>query len=143
MRLGSPGSTSRARWTAVVGASALSVLLTGCGDGRSEWCESLSGLSGLDDLVAAVGAEDPSAASDALADLEELASEAPGEIRSDMEAVVTLVGEVVEIRLASDDVDEAELELRRERVNQDLAQITVHTAEVSTWAERECGIRLD
>ena len=121
----------------------LGAAVGGCSDGRPGWCDDLAERQDLDALVTAVVADDTAAAEEALSDLEELAESAPAEISDEMEAVVALVEEVVDIRLAGDEVSEAELERRREHVNQQLAEVTDRTAAVSRWAEQQCGLQLD
>lgn len=115
----------------------------GCGDGRPGWCDDLAERQDLDALVTAVVADDPAAAEEALSDLQQLAEGAPAEISDEMETVVALVEEVVDIRLAGDEVSEAELERRRELVNQQLAEVPDHTATIGRWAEQQCGLQLD
>ena len=118
----------------------LGAAVGGCSDGRPGWCDDLAERQDLDALVTAVVADDTAAAEEALS---ELAESAPAEISDEMETVVALVEEVVDIRLAGDEVSEAELERRREHVNQQLAEVTDRTAEVSRWAEQQCGLQLD
>jgi hypothetical protein len=57
-----------------------------------------------------------------------------------MVELATVLGEAVEVSLAGDSED---LELRREATNQRLAELPPRILEVSSWAEEECGIRLD
>lgn len=58
-----------------------------------------------------------------------------------MREVADVLGEAVEVSLASDDVED--LELSREATNQRLAEIPSDISAITSWAEEECGIRLD
>lgn len=130
------------RWTGVL-VSTVGLAAFGCSDGQPAWCAELRSLGDLDDLSAAIVATDGEAATAELDRFEDVAGSAPTAVRSDMETIATTLRQVVDIAMAGDAADADELELRRDAANQQLAGMTSHLAAVSTWAEKECGIRLD
>jgi hypothetical protein len=127
----------------VAGLLSVALAVAGCSDGQPGWCSRLAEQDDLGALVSAVGQEDAAAAAAALEDLEELARSAPGPIGDEMEEIVEVLSEVVDLRLADDEVAAGDLENQRARVNQRLDEVTVPTAAVGRWAETECGITLD
>jgi ElaB/YqjD/DUF883 family membrane-anchored ribosome-binding protein len=134
----------RARPGALVAATALAMLAgSACSDPQAKWCTELADQQDLGALVAAVGSGDLAASEAAMTDLEELADSAPEPIREEMDQVVTVLSEVVDLRLDSGDLAPDELENLRTRVNQRLDQVSVSAAAVAGWAETECGIALD
>jgi len=83
--------------------------------------------------------------------LRDLAAEAPPEIRADFralaEAVVDIVGLLEDERAASDGTGggspgPAEVERRREQLNDRLGQLDRRSLRVATWSSRECGLDL-
>jgi hypothetical protein len=131
------------RVAAAAGALALVLAASSCSDGQPEWCARLAEQDDLGALVAAVAGDDTAAAAEALDELEELARSAPAPIGDQMDQIVEVLSEVVDLRLAGDDVAAGDLENQRARVNQRLEEVTVPTAEVGRWAETKCGITLD
>jgi hypothetical protein len=134
----------RARLGALLAAAALAMAATSaCSDSQAKWCTELADQQDLAALVAAVDSGDVAASEAAMADLEELADGAPEPIRDEMDQVVTVLTEVVDLRLDSGELAPDELENLRTRVNQRLDQVSESAAAVSGWAETECGLTLD
>lgn len=128
-------------------ALALALLVAGlapaCSDGDAEWCDRLRREGSLTELSRAVTSADADAAASAVEDFDDLAQDAPREIRDDMVAVADALGRAVEVATASEDAGTpSEMERRRDLANQGLAGVTAHSNAVTAWAERECGIRL-
>ncbi|MFV0316578.1 MAG: hypothetical protein ACK5O2_06405 [Microthrixaceae bacterium] len=125
-------------------ATAFTLLFfTACGEDQIPWCSDLEKWSGLDALAAAITAGDSAAASDELEGFDEMARSAPQEIRSDMETVSSALAASVGVALDDGATDPDKLELRRDELNVQLGRITTQLQAVSTFAETECGIRLD
>lgn len=137
------GRPRRTRSVAAAAAALVVISSAACSDEEARWCDRLADQGDLSALVSAVGAEDPAAAESALSELEELAVSAPAPIHEEMDQVVEVLSEVVELRLAPEDVSAGELEDQRALVNQRLEDVAVPTAAVGSWAETECGITLD
>lgn len=119
------------------------LVLGGCGNDQLPWCSELESVADLDALAAAIAAGDGEGANAGLEHFSDVASSAPVEIRSDMQAVADALSQAVGVAMAGDGTDPDRLELRREAVNTQLGTVTTNVAAVSTWAEQECGIRLD
>lgn len=117
------------------------MVVPSCGDGQNPWCEELESLGDLEALAAAIASGDGPSASEQLDEFDGVAESAPEDIADAMQEVADVLADAVEVSLASDDVDD--LELRRDATNQRLAEIPDQISEVSSWAEEECGIRLD
>ena len=118
-------------------------LAPACSDDQAAWCDDLEEIWELVELRTAAMEGDAAAAQGELERFSEVASEAPEEIRDDMQQISALLEEVVAIGMAGGTTSDDELERRRERANQQLASMPERTARVAAWAERECGLRLD
>lgn len=131
--------------SAITAAVAILVTAPGlaCGDGQPSWCDDLRSLGDLDTLATAISTGDGTAAQAEVGRFTEAAGRAPEEIRDDMEAIAEVLAEVVDVGMAGGGAADTDLERRRERANQRLAEVSEHTAAVGSWAEEECGIRLD
>jgi hypothetical protein len=137
---------SRTRRSVVALAVALLLMATlGCGDGTPGFCEPLRDNADLGELGSALDEGDLDVASAEAQRLNDLAKEAPVEIRADLEALADAVVQIVD--LLADDVegstDAGDLERRREQLNDELAELDQRSERVSTWALEECGLRLD
>jgi len=129
---------------ALVVTTLVAVLLpAACTDKQNPWCEQLSSLGDLDALTTAVSEGDGPTAQKELERFEAVAEDAPEAVHDDMVAIADTLGEVVAVGLAGADAEDTELEQRREAANQRLAAMSERTADVSAWAETECGIHLD
>lgn len=118
-------------------------LPTSCGDDQDPWCERLATVVELDALADSISASDPGAASEEVDRFAEVAAEAPEAVRGDMTAVADALEQVVDVALTGSDADPDDLELRREAVNEQLGRVTSNVTAVTSYAESECGIRLD
>lgn len=126
-----------------MGLSGAVLALSGCGSDQLPWCSELESVTSLDELATAISAGDAEAADAGLERFSEVASSAPVDVRADMEAVADALSEAVGVAMTDEAADPDDLELRRESVNEQLGRVTANVAAVSSWAERECGIRLD
>jgi len=126
----------------LAGAALLVPVAAACSDGTAGWCDRLSEAAPLNGLAAAVSGTDPTAARDELDDLRALAGDAPAEIRRDMDRIVSTLEELVDL-VTSPAAAGSATERQRDRVDQQLAQVTDHTSRVASWAEQECGLRLE
>lgn len=134
----------------VIGAAWLSVVLAsagllGCSDGTPEFCTALRTNADLEALADALSAGDLERAEAEARRLADLSDEAPAEVRSDLTALTEAVVDIVDLL-----VDEqagaggsSETERRRAQLNDDLGELDERSQRVSTWALRECGVRLD
>lgn len=138
----STGLTTVARAVAVVAVAAVSL---SCTDGTPEFCGSLRANADLEALAEALSAQDLERASAEARRLADLAEEAPTEVRGDLvaltDAVVDVVDLLVEDRQGAGGSSDAER--RRAQLNDDLGELDERSQRVSTWALRECGLRLD
>ncbi len=120
---------------------AVTVAAGGCTPPRPAYCEDLEAWNSLSSLDAAIRAGDSSEIESQLEELDSLANSAPDEIRDDMLEISDTMAAVVELNSSSSDTSEDEL--KREQVNARLGRVIEHTTAVGSWAEEECGIRLD
>lgn len=118
-------------------------MLLACGDDQAPWCAQLESVADLPALAEAISNGDTDAATAEVDRFTAVASDAPREIRSEMESVADALSEAVGVAMTGEGADPDELELRREAVNQQLGRVTSDVAAVSDWAEQACGIRLD
>ena len=143
---------SRGRRRAALVVATLAVLVPiACGDGTPAFCTSLAEVSDLDALAGALEEDDLRTALAEARRLRDLAAEAPPELRADFralaEAVVDIVGLLEDERAASDGTGggspgPAEVERRREQLNDRLGQLDRRSLRVATWSSRECGLDL-
>lgn len=116
-----------------------------CTDGTPAFCGPLREQADLVELADALDAGDLDLASAEARRLADLAADAPPEIRSDLQkladAVVDLVDLLADERAGKGDADD--IERRRARLNEELAELDQRTERVSDWASSECGLRLD
>lgn len=137
------GAEHPVRCVATIAALTLAVGFVGCSDGQSGYCDQLRSLGDLSSLTSAVHKKDPAAARARMQDFDRVARDAPEEIADDMHAIASVLNEVVDVGTGAGGMSEADQERRRDRVNQQLATMPDHSAAVSAWAERECGLHLD
>lgn len=143
------------RLGAVVTASVAALLPLACGDGAPAFCTSLEQVADLDTLADALDGDDLRAAAAEARRLRDLSADAPPEIRGDFRALAAAVVDIVDLlrdeqRVASaGDGDggasapgPAEVERRREQLNDQLGELDRRSLRVATWASRECGIDL-
>ena len=137
----------------VVAAVALLVSAASCSDGRPEFCDDFAKVVELKALRSALDGGDLDAARAEAAKLTELASEAPDDVRADLEQVTDAVSDIVSLIAdsraavttvpgAATTADPAELESRREELNERLSDLSEPSAELGAWASRTCGIEL-
>ena len=125
-----------------------------CGDGTPSFCEPLRSSADLKALTTALDGGDLDAAGAEARRLSDLAAEAPPEIRADFRALAESVVDIVEL-LAEDErvsqpqegtgeqtVDPSNVERRREDLNDRFGDLDRRSERISTWALRECGIKL-
>jgi hypothetical protein len=142
-----PAGRSRHVTVWLCGALAVvALLLSSCGDGQPEYCQDLAKGADMAALTKALDAQDLAAARTAASDFRELATSAPSDIRPDMEdlagAVTDIVGLLSAERTAGPGADPAEVEQRREDLNQRLGGLSTTGSRVEDWASRNCGISL-
>ncbi len=130
---------------AVAAFAAAGILVGSCSDGTPSFCEPLRRSADLNQLGVALDAGDLTAAQAEARRLAALADEAPAELRSDLSALGDAVVEIVDLLAdeRSGSGDASEIERRRTRLNDDLAELDQRSERVSVWALRECGLRLD
>ncbi|MCB1270517.1 MAG: hypothetical protein M9942_01935 [Microthrixaceae bacterium] len=133
-----PGRTA----LSVAVAALFSLLVGACGEDQHPWCAELESVVQLDELASSMASGDTEAAAGEVEHFSEVAAEAPGEIRAEMQAVAEALDQVVEVALTGADAAPDDLELRREALNDELGRVTDDVATVSSWAETECGVRL-
>lgn len=138
----------RSRAKLVTGALAVLVVTTAvaaCTDGTPAFCGPLREQADLAELADALDSGDLEVASAEARRLADLAGDAPPEIRSDLEELADAVVELVELladeRVGTGDADD--IERRRARLNEELAELDQRSERVSEWASTECGLRLD
>lgn len=119
-------------------------LLGACGDGTPPFCTSLRTNSDLDGLAAALESGDLEQARVEALRLSDLADDAPAEIRSDLRTLADAVTEIVDLLAdeASGGSEPGEDERRRDQLNDEFGELDQRSDRVSTWALRECGLRL-
>jgi hypothetical protein len=143
-------------------------LLGACGDGRPGYCDDLARTADLGALTTALAAKDLPAARQAASDFRDLAEGAPAAVRSDMVALAAAVTDIVGLLSAERTAgpgsaasssttstvgdapstsapataDPADVEQRREELNQRLAALSITSSRVEDWASRNCGISL-
>ncbi|MEZ5348195.1 MAG: hypothetical protein R2714_03210 [Microthrixaceae bacterium] len=117
--------------------------LSACGEDQDPWCDQLEEWSGLDTLSQAIESGDATTAAEELDGFQELSESAPDEVRNDMEAVADALRSAVDITLDSDSADPDDLELRREELNERLGRLAAELQSISSFAETECGVRLN
>lgn len=125
--------------------TALVVSVSACGDGTPGFCTPFREQADLDALASALDKGDLDIASAEALRLADLADGAPPEVRADLQALADAVVQLVDL-LADErgGVDDAgEMERRRARLNEELAELDQRSDRVSEWAATECGIRLD
>ncbi len=119
--------------------------VTACTDGTPSFCTPLRTNADLDALTVALESGDLEVASAEARRLTDLADEAPSEIRTDLRALGDAVVQIVDLLAdeTSGTGDASEIERRRDRLNDDLAELDLRSERVSTWALQECGLQLD
>ncbi len=123
---------------------AVALLCVGCGDGTPEFCEPLERSADLSALSDALEAGDMEVASAEARRLADLSTDAPAEIRSDLEALADAVIDIVDLIAdeTTGDGDAGEVERQRDELNDRFGDLDQRSDRVSVWALRECGIRL-
>jgi hypothetical protein len=126
-------------------AVVVAIGVVGCTDGTPAFCTSLRDNAELGQLADALDAGKLDVASAEARRLQDLAGDAPPEIRADLEALGDAVVQIVDLLAdeQSGSGDAGELERRRERLNAELAELDQRSERVSDWALQECGLRLD
>jgi hypothetical protein len=127
--------------------------LIGCGDGTPAFCTTLAERSELEELTAALGRGDLSAARNEAERFAQLAEEAPSELRGDLAAIGESVVQIVDLlALETDDPSQEgaadpdaqrEADQRRADLNEQLGDLDERSRRVSAWALEECGLELD
>ena len=119
--------------------------VTACTDGTPSFRTPLRTNADLDALTVALESGDLEVASAEARRLTDLADEAPSEIRTDLRALGDAVVQIVDLLAdeTSGTGDASEIERRRDRLNDDLAELDLRSERVSTWALQECGLQLD
>lgn len=137
-----------------------------CGDGRPGFCDELSEQASLDDLAAALEDGDLDTAATEADELQQLAEDAPREVRPQFEALARGVADVVGLLEAeqrsgtdgtggsggdgtgdatADDgnvTDPADVERLRKELNERLGELGDDSSTVSAWTEENCGFSL-
>lgn len=115
-----------------------------CSDGTPPFCTSLRANADLDGLAEALAASDLEQAGAEALRLTDLADDAPAEIRADLRALATAVTEIVDLLAdeAGGTSEPGENERRRDQLNDEFGELDQRSDRVSTWALRECGLRL-
>lgn len=141
-----PSPRLRCRLGAATLILSTSLLAVSCGDGTPAFCSTLRERSDLAALGGALDEGDLDAAGDEALRFEELAAEAPTEIRGDLQELGDAVVQIVELLAADrDDTDspEGEADQRRQDLNERLGELDERSRRVSAWALEECGFQLD
>ena len=147
-----PSPRLRCRLAAATLILSTSLLAASCGDGTPAFCSTLREQSDLAALGAALDEGDLDAAGDEARQLEELADEAPAQIRGDLRELGDAVVQIVD--LLATERDDAEVEgadpgapgeadQRRQDLNERLGELDERSRRVSAWALEECGLALD
>lgn len=123
---------------------ACSAALGACGDGTPAFCDSLRTNSDLEGLATALESGDLEQARVEALRLSDLSDDAPAEIRSDLRTLADAVTEIVDLLAdeASGGSEPGEDERRRDQLNDEFGELDQRSDRVSTWALRECGLRL-
>ena len=145
------GRTSLAHVLPVL-VAALVLLGGACSEGTSVFCAPLAEASDLGALADALRADDLGTARAEAERLADLAETAPNEIRRDLvalaDSVVDIVGMLEDEQRAGDTesdssgVSAAQVERRREELNDRFGELDRRATRVTTWAARECGLDL-
>lgn len=134
------------RLVAPVVALAVALVVGGCGDGRSGFCDELERVADLGRLERSLRAGDLARAERAAEELREVADSAPTEIRSDMRAVARGVSDLLALlrsdRAAAGTADAERAAGRREALERELGALSRNSSAVEAWARRECGLDL-
>lgn len=148
----------RARVIALAGL--LAVALASCGDGRPRFCDQLQRRAGLEDLTAAIERGDFETAADEARALVELSASAPREVRPNLERLSEGVADVVALLEAERSAAEgsgsdgrpdqptgdppgaADLQRRRDELNDRLGELSADSSELSAWTREHCGFTL-
>ena len=138
---------------AVLAVTAVVAVSTGCGDGRPAFCDDLARAADMDDLSAALRAQDLDRARTAAREFSDLADGAPEDLRPDMQDLAGAVSEIVDLLSAERNAmpgaghegqgDAAVVERQRDELNERLDDLAVTSSRVERWASRECGLDLD
>lgn len=130
-------------------AAAALVLLIGltasCSDGRPGFCDALETNADLEPLAEAIADSDGERAAAEAQRLIDLSEDAPPEVRGDLRELANAIEDIVAhaADLTDPASDPAEVERRRDQINERLGTLDRRIERVSTWAERECGLRLN
>lgn len=127
-------------------AVAVALLVGGCGDGRPGFCDELERHADLSRLESALRSGNLGRAERAAEDFQELAEDAPSDIRPDLRAVARGVRDLVTL-LRSDSAaagtEDAERAAgRRDALERELGTLSRNSSAVEAWARRECGMDL-
>ncbi len=161
-----PRATLRMLVTLIV----LSVFVASCSDGTPGFCRDLNSSKQLDGIVAALKKNDLKRADSEARRLKDLAAEAPGEIRTELEALADGVVDIIDLvkrdqdansvatanssETGGDDTQDdtstvnppstepTDVEQRRNELNFRLGELDKTSDDVSNWALKECGIEL-
>lgn len=141
-------------------AGLLAVALPSCGDGRPPFCDQLQRRAGLEDLTAAIERGDLETAAGEARALVELSASAPREVRPNLERLSEAVADVVALleaerssaegsggdgrpdRATDDRPGAADLQRRRDELNDRLGDLSADSSAVSAWTREHCGFTL-
>lgn len=123
----------------------LGVLLlspAGCSDEAERFCERLADAATLVDLRNALDRDDRAAVQAALNDLNDLADDAPEEIRADFQRVARTVTSTVRAVTDVTAPDGSSMPVDVSRLNDELGQVAPSSQRIAEFADRDCGITL-
>jgi hypothetical protein len=122
-----------------LGAALSATLLApaACGDDQPGFCAPFAEVVELEALTTALGAGDLEVARAEARRLDDLADQAPAEIRPDLAALTGAVVDIVELLEAEDPPGRG-----AEALNERLAELDRRAIAVEDWALENCGLRL-
>lgn len=121
------------------------LVLAGCSDDTPAFCTPLAEIADVGSLSAAIEAGQLDVAANEARRIVDVAEEAPPEIRSDVRALGTAVGDLVELLAAEQRGSETlagDTTRLRAEINAQLSRMDERSDRVSRWALRECGLEL-
>lgn len=128
------------------GAVALLVVLLvtpgACSSEAERFCERLADAATLVDLRNALDRDDRAAVQAALNDLNDLADDAPVEIRADFQRVARTVTSTVRAVTDVTAPDGSSMPVDISRLNDELGEIAPSSQRIAEFADRDCGITL-